>query len=402
MRRRVIAAKKEPLKAVKELDAFPKVPDSYQETTVAGGGVSIVTFLVITILVISEIRYYSNSTLKYDYEVDKEFEKKIKINVDLTVAMTCDLLGADVVDLTGANAESFGSLKEEPAYFELSPLQRQYQQTIQHVNNYIRQEYAAMHEILWKTGYGGMSGMPARETTPESDEEPDACRIHGSLVVNKVAGNFHITAGKVIPNMPGGTHMHTMRVYNGQERINYNFSHRIDHLSFGEVTPGVVNPLDGDIKISDENYHMFQYFVEVVPTKVETTQANVETYQFAATERNRSIDHNKGSHGVPGIFLKYDVSSFKVHVKETHQPYSQFLVRLCGIIGGVFATSGMIHSLIGCLIDVVCCRYKFGKYKSPSDAPQSPSEPITTLPSETPPTTPVNLVPDAPIFPTTS
>ena len=25
---------------------------------------------------------------------------------------------------------------------------------------------------------------------------PDACRVHGSLEVSKVAGNFHITAGK--------------------------------------------------------------------------------------------------------------------------------------------------------------------------------------------------------------
>lgn len=30
----------------------------------------------------------------------------------------------------------------------------------------------------------------------------------------------------------------------------YNFSHRIDHLSFGEVIPGIINPLDGTEKVS--------------------------------------------------------------------------------------------------------------------------------------------------------
>ena len=30
--------RKQALKVVKELDAFPKVPESYQETTVSGGG----------------------------------------------------------------------------------------------------------------------------------------------------------------------------------------------------------------------------------------------------------------------------------------------------------------------------------------------------------------------------
>ena len=66
-----------------------------------------------------------------------------------------------------------------------------------------------------------------------------------------------------------------------------------------------------------------------------------ETFQLIRIFlQNRTINHSQGSHGVPGIFVKYDLSSFKVHVREEHKPYWQFLVRLCGIIGGVFATSG--------------------------------------------------------------
>lgn len=30
----------------------------------------------------------------------------------------------------------------------------------------------------------------------------------------------------------------------------YNFSHRIDHLSFGEDLPGIISPLDGTEKVS--------------------------------------------------------------------------------------------------------------------------------------------------------
>jgi len=43
---------------------------------------------------------------------------------------------------------------------------------------------------------------------------------------------------------------------------------------------------------------------------------------------------------VPGIFMKYDLSSLRVHIRESHQPFWQFLVRLCAIVGGIFATSG--------------------------------------------------------------
>lgn len=52
------------------------------------------------------------------------------------------------------------------------------------------------------------------------------------------------------------------------------------------------------------------------------------------------INHAAGSHGVSGIFVKYDTSSLTVTVTEQHMPLWQFLVRLCGIVGGVFSTTG--------------------------------------------------------------
>ena len=67
---------------------------------------------------------------------------------------------------------------------------------------------------------------------------------------------------------------------------------------------------------------------------------NQLVYQFVF--QNRTINHSSGSHGVPGIFVKYDVFAMKICVKEEHRPYSQFLVRLCGIVGGIFVVSGMV------------------------------------------------------------
>lgn len=56
--------------------------------------------------------------------------------------------------------------------------------------------------------------------------------------------------------------------------------------------------------------------------------------------QERAINHAAGSHGVSGIFMKYDISSLMVKVTEQHMPFWQFLVRLCGIIGGIFSTTG--------------------------------------------------------------
>ena len=57
--------------------------------------------------------------------------------------------------------------------------------------------------------------------------------------------------------------------------------------------------------------------------------------------QEREIDHAAGSHGVAGIFVKYDTSALMVTVREQHMPLGQFLVRLCGIVGGVFSTTGL-------------------------------------------------------------
>ncbi|CDQ80518.1 unnamed protein product [Oncorhynchus mykiss] len=191
-----------------------------------------------------------------------------------------------------------------------------------------------------------------------ASEPLSACRIHGHVYVNKVAGNFHITVGKPIHHPRGHAHIAAFVSHD-----TYNFSHRIDHLSFGEEIPGIINPLDGTEKITSNHNEMFQYFITVVPTKLHTSKVSADTHQFSVTERERVINHAAGSHGVSGIFMKYDTSSLMVTVSEQHMPLWQFLVRLCGIIGGIFSTTGMIHGFVGFCFDIVCCRFKLGPYK---------------------------------------
>lgn len=82
----------------------------------------------------------------------------------------------------------------------------------------------------------------------------DACRIYGELVLNKVAGNFHISAGKSL-QLPRG-HIHISAFIPEKE---YNFSHRINHFSFGPFGQGIVHPLEGDEKIAAHGL----YFIKI-------------------------------------------------------------------------------------------------------------------------------------------
>lgn len=76
---------------------------------------------------------------------------------------------------------------------------------------------------------------------------PNACRVYGSLNINKVAGNFHVTSGKSL-TLPRG-HVHISAFMTENE---YNFTHRIHRFSFGKPSPGIIHPLEGDEKVTSD------------------------------------------------------------------------------------------------------------------------------------------------------
>ncbi|KAK2876337.1 hypothetical protein QQF64_004884 [Cirrhinus molitorella] len=341
------------LNLVKELDAFPKVPESYVETSAFGGTVSLVVFILMALLTISEFFVYQDSWMKYEYEVDTDFTSKLKIRIDITVAMKCERVGADVLDIAGTVVAS-KELKYDPVSFEPSPQKKIWYQILHQIQNRVNEE-RSLQDVLFKSALKGQFSDPVPQNDSAS-ESKSACRIHGKIYVNKVAGNFHITLGKPIDTVRG--HAHFVPLIKNEAA--FNFSHRIDHLSFGNDVPGHINPLDGTEKITLEQNMMFQYFITVVPTKLHTSNVSVNMHQFSVTERERVVSKEKGSHGVNGIFIKYKLSPLMVRVREEHMPIFMFLVRLCGIIGGIFSTSGLLHKLIGYLVDIICCRIRLG------------------------------------------
>ncbi|NXU74503.1 ERGI2 protein, partial [Oreotrochilus melanogaster] len=351
--------RKKTLNLMKELDAFPKIPESYVETSASGGTVSLIAFATIAFLTIMEFMVYRDTWMKYEYEVDKDFTSKLRINIDITVAMRCQYVGADVLDLAETMVSSADGLIYEPVVFDLSPQQKEWQRMLQLIQSRLQEEHS-LQDVIFKSAFKSAStALPPREDN--SLQSPDACRIHGHLYVNKVAGNFHITVGKAIPHPRGHAHLAALVSHES-----YNFSHRIDHLSFGELIPGIINPLDGTEKIASDHNQMFQYFITVVPTKLHTYKISAETHQFSVTERERVINHAAGSHGVSGIFMKYDISSLMVTVTEEHMPFWQFLVRLCGIIGGIFSTTGILHGFGRFVAEIIFCRFRLNSYRSTS------------------------------------
>lgn len=83
-------------------------------------------------------------------------------------------------------------------------------------------------------------------------EEGEGCRFQGLMMVNRVAGNFHVALGKTFHRE--GRLVHQFRP--GQE-LTFNASHTIHSLSFGEPFPGQASPLDGTGKITESSKFCF-------------------------------------------------------------------------------------------------------------------------------------------------
>ena len=62
-------------------------------------------------------------------------------------------IGADVLDQTGQDTHSFGSLDMQPVHYELSLRQQSYRDMTRRVNQYLKEEYHAVHELLWLSGH---------------------------------------------------------------------------------------------------------------------------------------------------------------------------------------------------------------------------------------------------------
>ncbi|XP_017875728.1 endoplasmic reticulum-Golgi intermediate compartment protein 2 [Ceratina calcarata] len=349
------------IKTVKELDGFPKLPEPYVDKTAVGGTFSIFTICTIAYLIIAETNYYLDSRLQFKFEPDTDIDEKLQINVDITVAMPCGRIGADVLDSTNQNMIGHDSLEQEDTWWELTQEQRSHFEALKHMNSYLREEYHAIHELLWKSNQVTLySEMPKRMHQPSYP--PNACRIHGSINVNKVAGNFHITAGKSLPISSGHIHISAFMTHR-----DYNFTHRINKFSFGGPSPGIVHPLEGDEKIADNHMLLYQYFVEVVPTDIQTLLSTSKTYQYSVKDHQRPIDHQKGSHGSPGIFFKYDMSALKIKVTQQRDTVCQFLVKLCATVGGIFVTSGLVKNIVQHFWYIACCKFlKPGEPKNDS------------------------------------
>ncbi|KAF9428318.1 hypothetical protein BGZ94_002790 [Podila epigama] len=304
----------------KEFDAFPKVESGFVKRTGSGGILTLLVSAVLCLLVVGEIKEYMTTRNDYSFMVDPLVNHQLQINLDITIAMPCEGVTLDLRDIADVQLHLSDKIDKIPVNFKnyvSSGSSDPFHSKALNIKNLIKTANRAT--TMRKDAYGGASF--------------DACRLVGSFKANKLSGNMHITAvGHGYP----GAHL---------DHKQMNLTHKITELSFGELYPDIVNPLDDSFELAEKPFEAFQYFLVVVPTiYTDRYGKQLMTNQYSVSEFRKSFPEDAG---VPGLFFKYDFEPLTVMItEESSMGFGHLLVRLAGLVGGYFVTAGTVHKVL--------------------------------------------------------
>eukprot|EP00898_Chlorokybus_atmophyticus_P008283 jgi/Chlat1/8456/Chrsp80S07865 len=367
----------EPISRLRAFDVYPKVNEDFYKRTLAGGLITIVSTIVMTLLFFSELGLYLNINTENELFVDTSRGETLQINLDVTFPhMGCSILSLDAMDISGdQHLDVVHNVYKRRLSADGTPIDEGTKhivgeavvpsaktkdgKDVAHNDTHCGSCYGSeekpnqccntcdeVREAYRKKGWAFNTGEGIEQCIREGfithirAQAGEGCNVYGYLEVNKVAGNFHFAPGKSFSQ--ANMHVHDLMPFQGME---FNVSHVINKLSFGADFPGVRNPLDGVVHSQMAVGGMHQYFIKVVPTIYTDINNNlINTNQFSVTEHFRPTE--AGGRSLPGVFFFYDLSPIKVTYTEHRSSFLHFLTNVCAIVGGVFTVSGIIDSFV--------------------------------------------------------
>ncbi|XP_031254579.1 endoplasmic reticulum-Golgi intermediate compartment protein 3 isoform X2 [Pistacia vera] len=286
--------------AIKSLDAFPRAEEHLLQKTQSGALVSIIGLIIMASLFLHELRYYVTT-----YTVHQ-----LRLNSYGHIIGTEYL--SDLVE------QDHGHKHDDKGHHEDSD------------------------EKLHAFGFDQASENLIKKVK-QALENGEGCRVYGVLDVQRVAGNFHIS-------------VHGLNIYVAQTifggATHVNVSHTIHDLSFGPKYPGIHNPLDGTVRMLHDTSGTFKYYIKIVPTEYRYISKEVlPTNQFSVTEYFSPM--NEFDRTWPAVYFLYDLSPITVTIKEERRSFLHFITRLCAVLGGTFALTGMLDRWMYRLLEVL-------------------------------------------------
>ncbi|CAI5716074.1 unnamed protein product [Hyaloperonospora brassicae] len=360
--------------ALKGLDAYPKTIEEFKVRTLQGGLFSLAAVACVSLLLVSELRFYFSTDTVDKMVVDGGRNHPMAIHFDVEFpSMPCAIVALESADMAGSVHHDIEHDVEK------TRLDRQGLALAEGVRGAIGgalTNSTDLHEEAAKPACGscyaaGGPGqccdtcaaveaayarkgwlMPSLHTISQCQEAEvekvlrgevdEGCRIKGTLVVSKVAGRMYFAPSKIFRS----GYLSSQDLVDATFKV-FDTSHIIHSLSFGEAYPDMKNPLDNRRKnISEKSERgSFQYFLKVVPTEYTFLSASrIITNQFSVTEHFHQLTSTSDK-GLPMVSFSYTFSPIMFRIEQYRVGLLQFLTSVCAIVGGVFTILGIMDSL---------------------------------------------------------
>jgi len=361
------------LERLKLFDFYPKLDDDVpRQKTTFGGAITCICLIITVYLLVSEIYFYTFPIREHSLKVDVTRGSRLPINIDIHFPeLVCTDITIDVVDgidgrpirdaayqiikqrldskgVPFAEGKALAGSKGIFSKFECTkcelPINRKH-------SLFYKQKCCNTCEDL-RTFYR-LNRIPQNSADTEPQcliEKPvtddEGCRIYGTLVVQKMKGDFHILAG-TSTDEKHDDHVHHVHHINRDtfKRIDqFNITHHIHQFSFGDPIDGLLNPLEGE-GILVKGLGVQTYYIQVVPTIYKKNDYVLETNQYSFTRDYKSINVYNLGQIFPGIYFKYDMSPLMIEVDQSSKPFSELVTSICAIGGGMYVAFGLLYNI---------------------------------------------------------
>ncbi|KAL0366343.1 UNVERIFIED_CONTAM: Endoplasmic reticulum-Golgi intermediate compartment protein 3 [Sesamum radiatum] len=286
--------------ALRSLDAFPRAEEHLLQKTKSGAIVSIVGLIIMATLFLHELTYYLSTYTVHQMAVDLKRGETLPIHINMTFpSLPCDVLSVDAIDMSGKHEVDLDTniwklrLNKDGQIVGTEYLSDLVEKEHAHGHGDNKDHHEESdHKIKLHTLDEGAETMV--KNVKHALANGEGCRVYGVLDVQRVAGNFHIS-------------VHGLNIFVAQM---------------------------------------------IVPTEYKYISKEVlPTNQFSVTEYFSPI--SEFDRAWPAVYFLYDLSPITVTIREERRSFLHFITRLCAVLGGTFALTGMLDRWMYRLVEAL-------------------------------------------------
>lgn len=174
----------------------------------------------------------------------------------------------------------------------------------------------------------------------------EGCNVHGMVSISSGGGHVHVTPGHELENFGKTFAFKDMFDLVSQAFETFNVTHTVHKLRFGQDYPGDVHQLDGEKRMVDDEYAMYQYYFQIVPTEYKFLNGtSILSNQYSVIEHMRHVEAGT-DRGLPGVYFYYEVSPLHVMIEEYRHGWIRFFTSVAAVVGGVFSAMKMTDAYV--------------------------------------------------------